>query len=65
MDRLRLFLKSCGIGGDEWDWTVKHAHLTRYDFVGLLSILLHHTGLAPLHDWSRGCHKESRVIHVR
>jgi hypothetical protein len=47
LDRLRLFFDSYGIRGDEWEWTVKHSHLTRYDFVGLLSILLHHTGLAP------------------
>lgn len=47
IDRVRLFFDSYGISGKEWEWTVKHAHLTRYDFVGLLSILLHHTGLAP------------------
>jgi hypothetical protein len=47
LERLRLFFDSYGIRGDEWEWTVKHSHLTRYDFVGLLSILLHHTGLAP------------------
>jgi hypothetical protein len=46
LERLRVFFHSYGIRGDEWEWTVKHAHLTRYDFVGLLSILLHHTGLA-------------------
>jgi hypothetical protein len=45
--QLRILAKSCGLGDEEWEWTVKHAHLTRYDFVGLLSILLHHTGLAP------------------
>jgi hypothetical protein len=47
-DQLRSLFEAYGIRrGDEWEWTVKHAHLTRYDFVGLLSILLHHTGLAP------------------
>ena len=48
LDRLRLFLKSRGIGQEEWEWIVKHARLNRNDFVGLLSILLHHTGLAPV-----------------
>jgi hypothetical protein len=47
VDGLRVFFDSYGIHGDEWQWTVRHAHLTRHDFVGLLSILLHHTGLAP------------------
>ena len=47
LERLRLFFDSYGIRGDEWEWTVKHSHLTRYDFVGLLSILLHQTGLVP------------------
>jgi hypothetical protein len=47
MDRLRLFLKSHGIGQEEWEWIAKHARPNRNDFVGLLSILLHHTGLAP------------------
>jgi hypothetical protein len=46
LERLRLFFKSYGIE-DEWEWVVKHARLNKYDFVGLLSILLHHTGLAP------------------
>jgi hypothetical protein len=45
LERLCLFFDCYGIRGDEWEWTVKHSHLTRYDFVGLLSILLHHTGL--------------------
>ena len=47
MDHLRLLLKSYGIGPEEWKWIVKHARLNRYDFVGVLSILLYHTGLAP------------------
>ena len=46
LERLHVFLKSHGIG-EEWEWVVKHARLKKYDFVGLLSILLHHTGLAP------------------
>lgn len=46
LERLRLFFDSYGIHGDEWKWTVKHAHLTKYNFVGLLSILLDHGGLA-------------------
>lgn len=45
LERLPSFFKSYGIGGEEWEWTLKHSHLTKYDFVGLLSILLHHTGL--------------------
>jgi hypothetical protein len=64
LERLRLFFDSYGIRGDEWEWTVKHAHLTRYDFMGLLSILLHQTGLAPapLHTVVR---RRPRVIEVR
>lgn len=46
-DQLRSLFEAYRIRGDEWEWTVKHAHLTRYDFVGLLSILLPHTGLEP------------------
>jgi hypothetical protein len=46
-DQLHVLFKSYGIGDEEWEWAVKHAHLTKYDFVGLLSTLLPHTGLAP------------------
>jgi hypothetical protein len=46
-DQLRSLFDAYRISGDEWEWTVKHAHLTRYDFVGLLSSLPPHTGLAP------------------
>lgn len=56
LERLRLFFNSYGIHEDAWEWTVKHAHLTRYDFAGLLSILLHHTGLTT---------KPSSVIEKR
>jgi len=63
-DQLRLLFESYGISGTEWDWTVKHAHLTRYDFVGLLSILLQQTGLAPtpLHTVIG---RRPRIIEVR
>jgi hypothetical protein len=63
-DQLQVLFKSYGVGDEEWEWTVKHAHLTRYDFVGLLSILLHHTGLAPrpLRVVAR---RRYRVIEVR
>ena len=47
LDGLRVIFASYGMGKEDWEWVVKHAHLTKYDFVGLLSILLHHTGLAP------------------
>ena len=47
LDGLRVIFTSYGMGKEDWEWVVKHAHLTKYDFVGLLSILLHHTGLAP------------------
>jgi hypothetical protein len=64
LDGLRAILTSYGIDEEEWEWVVKHAHLTKYDFVGLLSILLHHTGLAPtpLHTVVR---RRPRVIEVR
>jgi hypothetical protein len=63
-DRLRLLFESYGIRGEEWEWTVKHAHLTRYDFVGLLSILLHHTGLAPV-PLKPATRRRPRVMVVR
>jgi len=47
LDRLHALFTSYEIVHEEWEWTAKHAHLTKYDFVGLLSILLHETGLAP------------------
>jgi hypothetical protein len=47
MEGLRIFFETYGISKEEWGWIVKHAHVRRYDFVGLLSILLHHTHLAP------------------
>ncbi len=47
VDGLRVIFTSYGMDEEEREWAVKHAHLTRYDFVGLLSILLHHAGLAP------------------
>jgi hypothetical protein len=39
LDRLRFFFRSYGIDTQEWEWIVKHAHLSRHDFVGLLSSL--------------------------
>ncbi len=64
VDGLRVIFTSYGMDEEEREWAVKHAHLTRYDFVGLLSILLHHTGLAPtpLHTVAR---RRLRVIEVR
>ena len=46
-DQLQLLFTSYGLDDEQWEWTVKHAHLTKYDFVGLLSILLNQTGLPP------------------
>ncbi len=39
LDRLRFFFRSYGIDTQEWGAIVKHAHLSRHDFVGLLSAL--------------------------
>lgn len=64
MDRLRLLLKSFGIGQDEWEWIAKHARLNRNDFVGLLSILLYHTGLAP-RPLPPVLRRKPRIIEVR
>jgi hypothetical protein len=47
VDGLRVIFTSYGMDREDGEWLVKHAHLTKYDFVCLLSILLHHTGLAP------------------
>jgi hypothetical protein len=62
--QLQALFKSYGLGDEDWKWAVKHAHLTKYDFVGLLSILLHHAGQAParLEPWMS---QRVRVIHVR
>lgn len=61
---LRLHFSSCGIVLDEWRWLVKHAHLTRYDFIGLLSIVLHNADLSPepVDSWME---RQPRVIEVR
>jgi hypothetical protein len=64
LERLGVFFKSYGIGDEEWEWVVKHAHLTRYDFVGLLSILLHHTGFAPAR-LEPVLRRRPRIIEVR
>lgn len=45
---LRLHFSSYGIVLDEWNWLVKHAHLTKYDFVGLLSIVLQNADISPM-----------------
>jgi len=64
LNRLCSFFESYGIGNEHWEWVVKHAHLRKYDFVGLLSTLLHYTGLAS--DWmERMVRQEPRVIEVR
>lgn len=47
LDGLREIFTSYGMDQEDWEWVVKHAHLTKYDFVGLLSILLAQTHLAP------------------
>lgn len=62
--QLQAPFKSYGLGDEDWKWAVKHAHLTKYDFVGLLSILLHHTGLAPL-PFDTVVRRRPRVFQVR
>lgn len=47
LDGLGVIFASYGMGKEDWEWVVKHAHLTRYDFVGLLSVLLTHMPLTP------------------
>jgi hypothetical protein len=66
LGRLRPFLKSHGIGQEEWEWIAKHARLNRNDFVGLLSILLHHTGRVhrPLTVVPKQ-RRQPRIIEVR
>ena len=44
---LSVIFTSYGIAKEDWEWAAKHAHLSKYDFIGLLSILLHYTGLTP------------------
>lgn len=64
LDYLRLHFSSYGIVLDEWNWLVKHAHLTKYDFIGLLSIVLYNADLSPVSakSWMK---REPRVIEVR
>jgi hypothetical protein len=64
MNKLVPVFESYGIDHEQWEWVVKHAHLTKYDFVGLLSILLRHTGLdcGGFEPW---VDQEIRVIEVR
>ena len=64
LDHLRLHFSSYGIVLDRWNWLVKHAHLTKYDFIGLLSIVLHNADLTPVSvkSWMK---REPRVIEVR
>ncbi len=64
LEDLRLHFSSYGIVLDEWNRLVKHAHLTKYDFIGLLSIVLHNADLSPVSvkSWME---KEPRVIEVR
>lgn len=47
LEALRSSFEPYGIGKEEWEWIVKHAHMTRYDFLGLLSLILTHTHLVP------------------
>lgn len=47
LTRIRSFLKTYWATKAEWDWIIKHAQVTRHDFVGLLSVLLTHTHLTP------------------
>jgi hypothetical protein len=42
LTRLRFFFRPYRVGKDEWEWIVKHAHLSRNDFVDLLSAFLSH-----------------------
>jgi hypothetical protein len=64
LEGLQAFFKSFGIGEGEWEWVVKHARLNKYDFVGLLSVLLQNMGQVsiPLEPMLR---KRVRVIDVR
>jgi hypothetical protein len=64
LDHLRLHFSTYGIVLDRWNWLVKHAHLTKYDFIGLLSIVLHNPDPPPVSvkSWME---REPRVIEVR
>lgn len=64
LERLHSSFKSYGLGDEEWVWAVKHAHLTKYDFVGLLSFLLQHTDPAPS-PLAPMMRRRPRVIEVR
>ncbi len=61
---LRLLFSTYGIVLNEWNWLVKHAHLTKYDFIGLLSIVLANADTSPVtgKSWME---REPRVHVVR
>lgn len=45
--RIRIFLKPCWATKIDWNWIIGHAHVTRHDFVGVVSTLLTHTYFKP------------------
>jgi hypothetical protein len=61
---LQILFQSYGVCDKDWEWALKHAHLTKYDFVGLLSVLLHHSGLVPA-KLETILRRKPRVIEVR
>ena len=64
MSKLHSFFASYGIDDEMWEWAVKHANLTRYDFLGLLSVLLHSSGLLS-RPFEHLLNQKVRVIHLR
>lgn len=64
LNNLRLHFSTYGIVLDGWNWLVKHGHSMKYDFIGLLSIVLENADISPVSakSWMK---REPRVIEVR
>ncbi len=64
LESLRHIFGSYGIEHETWEWALKHANLTKYDFLGLLSVLLHGSGLLPS-EIKPPKRERVRVIHLQ
>ncbi len=64
LENLRLHFSSYGIVLNRWNWLVKQARLTKYDFIGLLSIVLHNADPSPVspESWMK---RQPRIIELR
>ncbi len=62
LDRLRFFFRSYGIDTQEWEWIVKHAHMSRHVFFGLLSPLFSQYACGKAHWGMRRKRRKSKRL---